>query len=128
VHIYEDFYDEYIEPFHTPTYVYDYTGWIVWRVGTGLNVELLHIRTHKKRRGYGRRLFYKMLDRLTAKPPYHSVFGFTRVSNAEAKAFYGALGFNLVEINGLYQHGHAVLFWQEFNKLCEQRDAYFTST
>ena len=97
-------------------------GYIVWRRGTGDNIELLHIRTDQKGQGYGRRLFDLFLLNLKSSPPYYSVFGFTRTSNEEAKLFYGALGFNLQPIEGLYKDGTAVMFWQSYKVLVEKNN------
>lgn len=65
-----------------------------------------------------------MLDSLIEEPPYYSVFGFTRVSNEEAHAFYQALGFELQEIHGVYKDGRAILFWQAYDKLKALREEY----
>lgn len=102
----------------------DDLGYIVWRIGTGDNVELLHIHTIEKGKGYGRKLFYMMLDDLQACPPYHSIFGFTRVLNDDAMAFYGALGFELQEIRGLYRDGRAILFTQSYTRLLYMKADY----
>lgn len=121
----KQFVERYILPFERPGYIYDpRAGFIVWRRGTGNNVELLHIRTFEKGKGHGRRLVYQMLDKLADDPPYHSVFGFTRVDNAEAKAFYGALGFELQTVRGLYADGQAIMFWQSYARLQELRTQY----
>lgn len=117
-----DFLGRYVTPFEGVSYIYkEDKGYIVWRLGTGDNVELLHIRTFKKGLGYGRQLFYGMLNGVKT---YYSVFGFTRVGNQEAHAFYGALGFNLQTVSGLYQEGSAILFWQSYEKLLEARSEY----
>lgn len=123
---YDQFLQEYLEPYSWVNHLYvDGAGWIVWRPGTGLNVELLHIRTFEPGRGYGRQLFYAMLGSLQEKDtPYHSVFGFTRVGNYEARRFYGALGFDLTEVEGVYQEGTAVLFRQSFRKLVRLMKEY----
>lgn len=115
-------YRDYITPFAGLHYHADRTGFIVWRRGTGHNVELLHIKTYEKGQGHGRALFFVMLDRLKDDPPYHSVYGFTRVSNSEARAFYGALGFQLDEVAGPYADGRAVLFWASYQDLLKKRE------
>lgn len=115
----------YLNPFRNVDWVYEEDkGFIVWRRGTGDNVELLHIRTFTTGNGYGRHLFYRMLKDLAEKPPYYSVFGFTRVSNKEAKAFYAALGFKLSTVDGLYKDGSAVMFWQSYTRLVELQRLY----
>ncbi len=99
----------------------DSTGFIEWIRGTGDNVELTNIRTYRKGHGHGRELFYQMLRRLGIyHPPFYSVYGFTRVSNSEAQAFYAALGFEIQEIHGVYKDGRAVLFWQDYVVLVER--------
>ena len=45
-----------------------------------------------------------------------SVYGFTAKDNVDAQAFYKALGFKLVDIDGM----SAVLFHQPFQDLCER--------
>ena len=118
---YKTFLRNCINPFKEIEHEYvENRGYIVWRRGTGDNVELLHIRTFKKGEGHGRKLFYKMLDRLSKRPPYHSVFGFTHVGNSEARLFYGALGFWLRPVVGIYQEGSAILFCQSYKTLCKR--------
>lgn len=116
----EEFKEKYIKPFDRLNYIFDDRGYIVWREGTGNNMELLHIGVFKKRKGYGRQLVKEMLQNLKAHPPYFSVFGFTRTSNDVAHSFYKALNFDLVPLAGLYKDGSAVMFWQEYKKLCEK--------
>ena len=116
--MYADFIDRYISPFENLSWVYDEDmGFIVWRMGTGNNTELLHIKTFEKRQGNGKKLFIKMLAKLTDSPPYYSIFGFTRSNNIEAHNFYKALGFNINKVDGLYSDGECRIFWAEFNKL-----------
>lgn len=126
---YSEFEETYLDPFLGLYHIYDEElGFIVWRNGTGGNVELLHIRTFSKRRGFGRRLFYGMLKQLeddSSQTPYHSVYGFTRVSNSEARAFYGELGFCLVWTYGVYASQDAILFEQSFDKLLEERKRFY---
>lgn len=121
----DEFIDSYVIPFQKVRYIYfEEAGWVVWRLGTGSNVELLHIRTFVKGKGFGRYLFYRMMDELDGNPPYHSVFGFTRVSNLEAVRFYGALGFNTQTVNGLYEEGAVTVFFQSYYALRESRRVY----
>jgi ribosomal protein S18 acetylase RimI-like enzyme len=94
-------------------------GLIVWRRGTGDNVELLYIRAgaREARVGSGRALLRAMLAKLADEPPYSSVFGFTRTSNLEAQAFYRRMGFELSPVTGVYADGDAVLFSQTYEEL-----------
>lgn len=114
-----DFLTHCVQPFDHCAWTYrKERGFAVWRKGTGGNVELLHIRTFASGKGHGRRLVYALLDRLKDDPPYHSVYGFTRTGNAEAQAFYGALGFRLAPAaEGLYREGGATLFWAPYTEL-----------
>jgi len=117
---YDCFKQRYIQPFKKLDFCYALgRGFIVWRLGTGANVELLHIRAFEPRRGHGRKLFYRMLEQLGNRPPYYSVFGFTRVSNERAAEFYKALGFNLQSVTGLYADGEAVMFWRKYQDLLD---------
>lgn len=93
-------------------------GYIIWRRGTGDNVELLHLRTYEKGKGTGKELLKDMLLSLKARPPYCTVFGFTRVSN-EARGWYEAMGFELSVVKGVYADGEAIVFSQTYEKLCE---------
>lgn len=117
----EHFKNQYIAPFKDLYYYFNNKkGFIVWRFGTGNNVELLHIKTFKKRQGYGKQLFKEMLYQLLNKPPYYSIFGFTRVDNKEAQLFYKALGFNIQDIDGIYADGKCKLFWASYKELCSK--------
>lgn len=114
------FLDRYVEPFRSPSWVYEPDrGFIVWRRGTGDNVELLHVRAAVPHQGHGRWLVYRMLDHLRANPPYHSVYGYTRIGNNRAREFYAALGFRCQEVDGIYAEGAAVLFWGCYTRLVE---------
>ncbi len=117
---YNKFCEEYINDFKNINYIFKNDhGFIVWRLGTGKNIELLHIKTFKKRQGIGKKLFIEMLKKLEINKPYYSIFGFTRVDNIEAQNFYVALGFNIEQVNGLYKDGKCKLFWQSYKKLKE---------
>ena len=121
----QEFFGTYVEPFERVYHHYSpEKGFIVWRFGTGRNIELLHIRSFALRKGFGRQLMYKMLDALVDSPPYFSVFGFTRVSNERAAGFYEALGFNLQPIKGLYADGEAMMFWQSYEVLLKLRQKH----
>jgi len=94
-------------------------GKIVWRRGTGDNVELLDIEvTSQRRTGQGTILLLRMLNSLKQNPPDSSIFGFTRTENVIAQEFYSAMGFTVQEITGLYPEGSAVLFTAGYNTLC----------
>lgn len=108
-----------IKPFIGVHLLEDPNGYIVWRRGTGNNVELLHLKTFSSGRGTGRKLVNSMLSALKENPPYATVFGFTRSVNIEAQKFYRSLGFTLSPVEGVYGDGSAVLFSQTFEKLLE---------
>lgn len=109
----------YIEPFGVVSLLELPNGYIVWRRGTGENVELLHLKTFERGMGTGKTLVCSMLQILKDDPPYSSVFGFTRSVNMEAQKFYRSLGFILSPVEGVYADGTAVLFSQTFEKLLE---------
>jgi len=114
---YSEFRKTYLTPFGKTSHVWSKEGYIVWRLGTGGNVELLHIRSFQKGKGIGRRLVIAMLMELKKSPPYYSVYGFTRVANEGAVKFYKALGFHVEITDAPYKKGEAVLFSQSYNKL-----------
>lgn len=121
---------KYLTPYSDIQYEYEPAlGWIVWRLGTGENIELLHIRSHVVRKGHGRVLFYRMLSLIEKSKvkPYHSIFGFTRVSNLCAKEFYTSVGFNIQPIDGLYKDGSAIMFWQEYTELLKRREERYVN-
>ena len=91
-------------------------SYIVWRRGTGDNVELLHL--YSIGDGWGLRLLCQMLEVLQHTPPYATVFGFTRAGNAKARAFYERTGFTLTEVAGVYDEGRAVVFSARYDELC----------
>ena len=124
----QSFKEQYVYPFDAVQYLYKpELGFIVWRFGTGENVELLHVRSAEPRQGQGRQLVYRMLDYLRATPPYYSVFGFTRVSNTRAIQFYESLGFCTQTIQGLYADGQASIFWQDYRELLRLKSEYENS-
>jgi ribosomal protein S18 acetylase RimI-like enzyme len=114
----EIFKNKYIDPFYGLEYIYiEEEGYIVWRVGTGENIEMLHLRTFYKKRGFGKKLVLSMLDKLKYKKPYHSIYAFTRTCNIESQKFFDALGFNIQHVNGIYKDGQCVLFWASYDEL-----------
>ena len=107
---------KYLLPYSGVSYLYDKDkGYIVWRRGTGDNVELLHIRTFEHRKGYAKELVKAMLNQLVYKPPYYSVFGFG-ILRGELDEIYMALGFRVIPIPGPTK-SEGILFWQSFEKL-----------
>lgn len=120
-----EFRTRYLTPFERLSHLYEpERGFIVWRQGTGDNTELLHIKAAELRRGHGRWLVYRMLEHLEREPPYHSVYGYTRVSNRRAQAFYESLGFRCQRLEGIYRDGQAVLFWRDYQGLLESKEVF----
>ena len=97
----------------------DGLGTIVWRTGTGGNVEILDIRAKTYGEGKGRELLSQLLHSLKSCPPYATVFGFSRVGNADAHMFYCTMGFDLSRVDGVYADGEAIVFSQLYTVLCD---------
>lgn len=116
---YSDFLQKYVGPFQELPFIFEEElGYIVWRVGTGENVEILHIRAFSPGIGEGPLLIKKMLEQLKWKPPYHSVFSFVLDYNERAKRMYTAAGFQENKVVGLYAGGDCALFTAPFRDLC----------
>lgn len=118
--MYSEFRRKYLKPFFGVDHVWSDDGYIVWRLGTGGNVELLHIRSFKKHIGAGTELIRTMLRRLKQNPPYFSVYGFSVATNEEAVSFYRRLGFHVEIVTGPYLEGKAALFSQSYDMLCQK--------
>lgn len=99
------------------SFVYTEDGLIAWRRGTGDNVEITYIRVDEKRTGSGTRLVRDMVYQLMSRPPFHTVYGFTRSTNFVAHDFYRSLGFTLSEVHGVYRDGKAIVFSVEYKEL-----------
>lgn len=97
-------------------------GFIVWRRGTGGNVELINLQVspESRRKGAGRRLLQRMLAELKKNPPYATVFGFSREVNREAHDFYREMGFTLSRVDGVYADGSAIVFSALYSELCQK--------
>lgn len=95
-------------------------GEIFWQRGTGGNVEITLFKSTRRKVGYGRRLLQGMLRELRTNPPYHTVYGFTRTSNLDARAAYSALGFTLSLVIGVYKDGDAMVFSAPYEDLCKR--------
>lgn len=107
-----------IAPYSWVNYHNDADGYIAWRMGSGLNTELLHLKAFSPGNGAGKRLLKVMLTKLLTDPPFCTVFGFTRSINIEGRLFYADMGFELSPVTGVYRDGSAVLFSQEYKRLC----------
>lgn len=93
-------------------------GYVVWRFGTGENIELLHIRSFKP--GYGQKIIAAMINELKKNPPFYSVFGFALKANTAALKMYSKAGFNLADCPYPYKGGPATIFSQSFEILCKK--------
>ena len=113
---------DYVDSFEGCHFIHDDRGWIVWRWGTGRNVELLHLKTRARGRGHGRELIVDMLRKISdsKRPPYATIFGFTRKSNDGAQGFYEAMGFTCTPVLGVYADGEAILFSAPYVDLLEK--------
>jgi GNAT superfamily N-acetyltransferase len=117
---FEEFEEKYLAPYKDLDYVFwPEKGFIVWRMSTGENAELLHVRTFVRGKGYSRELVGAMIQGLHEKrPPYFSVFGFALASRVDLKTVYPRLGFEISEdIPGPYKGGPSFMFYQSFEKL-----------
>lgn len=109
--------EELVDRFRNIWSIHNEKGHIVWRRGTGDNVELLHIRVNDQRRGYGNELVKQMILQLQNDKPYSTVFGFTRTNNEVAINFYRKLGFTLSKVDGIYLEQEALVFSQKYDEL-----------
>lgn len=118
---FEDFEKKYIKPFTGLDYVFlPGKGFVVWRLGTGGNSELLHIMTFSHGKGHAKELVKEMMKNLLKNPPFYSVFGFALSSRTELKKIYTNLGFLITEdIPAPYLGGPAFIFHQSYEKLKE---------
>lgn len=116
---YNEFLERYIRKYEHLRWVFwPEKGFIVWRMGTGGNAELLHITSFKQGRGYGRELVGEMVRQLQENPPYYSVFGFSLSSRVYLKRVYQHLGFNITDdIIAPYKGGHSFIFYQDYEIL-----------
>jgi len=80
-------------------------GHLVWRYGTGDNVEIFDIEAYKKRQGVGKELFRMLIGELGENPP-HAIFAFVGDDNTDVQKFYKVLGFDIShELDHLYRYG-----------------------
>lgn len=112
--------DSLCDPFSKTNSIDNEHGYIVYRLGTGDNLEILHIRAHEQGHGHGVELIREMLSRIKLEnmEPYHSVFGFTKIDNTNAQDFYRYLGFILNHCQHVYQDG-AFVFSIPYTDLIE---------
>ena len=117
---FQNFKDKYLAGFDELKYIYEEgKGGIVWRLGTGWNIELLHIRAFEEGKGHAKMLLGMMIKELEKDPPYHSVFGFALEERKHLLSIYPKLGFHIEVNDGPYKDSKAILFWQKFEKLKE---------
>ena len=113
----KEYIQDLLNPYVQNYFTYDENGFITWRLGTGKNVELLYLYVEVPRKGTGTKLLKEMLSMLKENPPYSTVFGFTRTSNAPAIAFYEKMGFSLSRVEGVYADGEAMVFSAKYEDL-----------
>lgn len=105
-------------------YVYDEEiGYLVWRTGTGNNLEALFIEVRAKGRGDGRVLYRRMVEKLlgSGERPYYSVFGFVLGSNERALGFYRRMGWAVVPLGrSVYMADETVLVWIAWDDLLKE--------
>ena len=126
---FDQFFDHYVREYLPQYYLFfPNKGYIVWRLGTGENIELLHVRAFKTGQGLGPRIIKEMLREIKkSRVPYYSVWGLLLASNEPMIKTYQKMGFNLHECPGPYKHGPSIMMWQSFEKLCEIHLANDTS-
>lgn len=112
--------EKHVHPYQEVNFISRPSGYLVWRGGTGGNVEILHLRTYQQRKGHGRELLVEMLTRLRASPPYKTIYGFTLPVNEAGHLFYQAMGFVLSPVIGVYAAGSAKVFSADYDQLCQR--------
>lgn len=116
---FQEFYNHYISLYLDQYFIFiPNVGYIVWRYGTGENVELLHIRSFETGKGTGPKLVKVMLRELQKKPPFFSIFGFMLASNEPVIKMYRKMGFNTMEIPAPYKGCSSVMICQSYDVLC----------
>lgn len=114
----ENFYKKYIEQYTSCKFIFvPKIGYIVWRLGTGENIELLHIRTFSQGKGHGGWLIKSMIFDLKNSPPYYSIFGFSLASNVRAIGMYRKAGFKIIECPFPYKYDKSIIFCESFVNL-----------
>lgn len=110
---FEEFFGHYVQKYLSQYYMFfPGRGYIVWRFGTGENVELLHIRSFKTGQGLGPRLVKVMLRELKKNPPFYSIFGMMLAANEPVIKMYQKMGFNTMECPFPYKGGNSVMMYQ----------------
>lgn len=97
-----------------------HVGYVVWRVGTGDNLEIVFVRAAEPGHGYGKRMLREMVAAVTSvgPRPYHSVYAYRLRSNEQAGRFYRALGFREVDLGAsVYRDDGTVLAWVPWAEL-----------
>lgn len=118
---FQEFLAKYVTSYTHLEYVYwPEKGFIVWRLSTGENVELLHIKTFVRSSGYASELVREMVKRLIKKPPFFSIFGFALASRVYLKEVYTHLGFHVTDnIKAPYKDDSSFIFWRSYEELKE---------
>lgn len=112
-------FDLHVRKYTEMSYIEDKNGYVVWRMGTGGNTELLHLYAYPSLRGHGKALLKGMLKELLRDPPYATVYGFCLGKNESACKFYKAVGFTITFVDGVYAEGGAYVFSGDYKRLKE---------
>ena len=94
-------------------------GYIVWRNGTGDNLEFLFIEVVEQGKGKGVELYRLMAKKILedGKRPYHSIYGFRLTGNTKAGKFYQKMGWHQVDFGqAIYGGDKTTLMWMEWNE------------
>src|SRR2546422_498221 len=108
--------EKHVKPYNSTRSIKTAHGYVVWRRGTGGNVEILHLRVYEDslRKGHGRDLLKRMLTALRHAPPFCTIYGLSLPINESGHAFYRAMGFVLSPVVGVYAAGSAVVFSADY--------------
>ena len=86
-------------------------GFIEWREGTGGNIEITQIKTYEKRRGTGKELIWKLIEKEDC---YYSIYAFVLASRKRVRNFYKSCGFQEIELGrSVYKNDKTILVWKK---------------
>lgn len=98
----------------TKVYYVTDVGYVVYRIATGDNLEILFIESAVKDGAVV--ALRRMIDILKVKP-YHSVFAFRLSGNERAAEFYRRLGFRMLRLGqSIYKDDETVLEWMPWDE------------
>lgn len=106
---------ERVGPYKTLYRIFDEdVGYIVWRLGTGDNIEVLFIEAKEPGKGYGKELFRRMVRSIESnkRQPYHSVYVYRLGANELARRLYAKLGCKEINLGqSVYRDDETVIAW-----------------